>query len=198
MTSRRLVRIIVRTGLVVLLLLVGCTAGAWAMSDAAAQYVPSTPNDGGWRIRSSRGRLEIYHYQPPLAGLLPFPGAMRMLPTPNPAPFSGVTVMEPHWRNLWEVGSGSIWTDALTIRYSMANVRYLLLLLIFGGAASIFVAALYATRPRHRRPGFCPTCGCDVRASPERCPECGVMARVEGNGSARIRTENQGIMSPLL
>jgi hypothetical protein len=40
-----------------------------------------------------------------------------------------------------------------------------------GGA--LIVASLKRRNPKSM-PGFCETCGYDLRATPERCPECGI------------------------
>ena len=162
----------------------------------ASQYLPDTPANGGWRVRSSHGELEIYRYQPPLAGLIPF-GKPLPPSMPGPAPFTGISVVEPHFAGMITYGSGAAWMQSSTIRYASFGVRYMLLCLVLAAALLITGATLYASRPRRRRAGFCPACGYDLRASPDRCPECGVLVVME-NGSARIRTENQGIMSPLL
>ena len=44
--------------------------------------------------------------------------------------------------------------------------------------AAIAVLALRsASRRRTRRPGHCPACGYDLRATPGRCPECGAVPK---------------------
>lgn len=51
-------------------------------------------------------------------------------------------------------------------------------------AGTLWVASFRDERPRRRRKrGLCPACGYDLRASKDRCPECGRV--VEDAGKSR-------------
>ncbi len=55
-------------------------------------------------------------------------------------------------------------------------VPYWFISLVFGAGAVISVR-ISMRRSRAIRSGLCPTCGYDLRATPERCPECGTVMK---------------------
>jgi hypothetical protein len=52
------------------------------------------------------------------------------------------------------------------------------LFLSFGVAPPIFTIFRRMLRSRNVRQGRCPSCGYDLRATPDRCPECGIIPEI--------------------
>jgi hypothetical protein len=97
------------------------------------------------------------------------------------------------WRGHWFVGASgqdygwlyAAWTAlVLVVGLRGCNKGWLdaggargLVILTLGGYACLWAIQSYRERESTaRQSGLCPKCGYDLRASPERCPECGTPA----------------------
>jgi hypothetical protein len=91
-------------------------------------------------------------------------------------------------------------TDSDGIVHAFRNLWVPLWLI---AAASAVLPATWVRRrlipARRANAGLCPSCGYDLRASPERCPECGTPAprRVPGKQTSRIRSRDQAYRKPI-
>ena len=71
-----------------------------------------------------------------------------------------------------EWGLGGFVTARWGGRYVALSITDGFLLITFAILPSVSVGRAFLHRRRHR-PGLCPHCGYDLRATPDRCPECG-------------------------
>jgi hypothetical protein len=73
------------------------------------------------------------------------------------------------------------------IRVRSQTIPYWFVLMLAGSCATLFWLPAYRRRVRRVRTarGLCPRCGYDLRATPERCPECGTAAGTPSSSSGQ-------------
>jgi hypothetical protein len=120
-----------------------------SVKEAAPISTPWTARDRPGIIRNSpAGALCSLSIEPIVPNRFGF-GFARVKPESSGIPGAGgVVITVPHWLLIL---SASIWPATRAVRGAQGSLR--------------------------SRRGFCPTCGYDLRATPDRCPECGELTR---------------------
>ncbi len=83
----------------------------------------------------------------------------------------------PQFKNKWGFGYLDITGDAYSGKLRVRKLYMPLWWPILPFALTPAICTWQFWRRKHRRRlGLCPTCGYDLRATPDRCPECGAVA----------------------
>jgi hypothetical protein len=149
---RRLLRILLNAAAVVSAVLCAATVGLWARSYLGPQFEFFTTIEPGrsYGVGTERG------------------GVIAFLQRERPA------YREDDPDDFWRDGGGFRY-----LRVTSNGMRRWNLVVPFWAPAlatatlPLARVGVRSRRARRRRAGLCPTCGYDLRATPDRCPECG-------------------------
>jgi hypothetical protein len=184
-SMKRLLRILLNAATVLSLVLCVATLVLWVRSAGAEKMLHWRGDDkhSAW-IASSQGQLAFLYIT--LSGNSSFyrsPGDMTLfLQQTEPSKLTGNFWLDPSRSNQREMIWAGIGFRTLTDTTPTASTRAKMLFaphwLIF--ALTMVLPAVQLTRwlirQRLRPETFsCPACGYDLRATPDRCPECGTI-----------------------
>ena len=134
--------------------------GHWRQDDLSADFAGRA-----YQLTSGGGRLLVARSRPGLPAS----------PRPEGVRWSSM----PTFR--WDDSYGTPWlatrrpVGLATVRTPSAGGVLVPQWLACLAAAPLPAAWLAGRDARHPRPGHCPACGYDLRATPHRCPECGAI-----------------------
>jgi hypothetical protein len=177
----RLLRHLLNAATVLSLLLCAATVGLWARSywvcDSAKWWHPT--KRVAYAVACSRGRVGFETYE-------------RRYPMNSPDHYKkppGAYATEPLPASEFEEG----WPVPLETRRTFMGFAYLSATLYGAVTTRIYIVPLWPVtlltalaparywlgdrKRRWRASGFCSSCGYDLRATPDRCPECGAIPK---------------------
>jgi hypothetical protein len=148
------------------LLLCVAVCGLWARSYWSADAVTWAGSSVDWTVRSNRSRLAFSRVLHETVGSAPERSPLHVsceaAYTPSDDAFAGFS----HQHITYDVG---IFADIEKLDVGVPH-WFMAILLAIAPAMRLRAAAQHCRRDRT---GRCPACGYDLRATPDRCPECG-------------------------
>lgn len=96
-----------------------------------------------------------------------------------------------HWGGPRQRGRKLISTAPSLMDFHQLTLPIWPLILLASVAPGALVVGAY--RRRHRQPGFCTRCGYDLRATPDRCPECGLEAPCSPTSSTTPESKTSNV-----
>ena len=136
-----------------------CVRSYW-MADVATRSGSAID----WQFRSNHGCLTISRVWHESASDVPWRASSEPACAPSQAGFAGFS----HQHIVYDVG---IFAD---FERRDAAVPHWVVSLLLAIPPALWLRAA-ARRRRSRRLGHCGSCGYDLRATPDRCPECGTV-----------------------
>jgi len=139
----------------------------WSIVGGEFQTPPTAPT---WSIVWGRSAVHVRHWHTPVPTARSSDPYVRGL-DPNS---SGVRSYESPGL-FYAEGGGTYYISGTAYAYRGFAVHYAPLWWATFPALPLAAAAYARHRRRRRSPGVCAGCGYDLRATPERCPECGTV-----------------------
>jgi hypothetical protein len=180
------------TGLSVLSLVLWiATLALWVRSDRSTDVIYYSAWSSGITILSTRGRVDLIHFP-----YVPDAKLAGFVPSFHTSPFDEFHGVGSHSLDLmvpdsggWFLGFGFIAGNSLQYRRVRAIwCPHWFLVLLFAILPAFYLRGMLRSRRRHRE-GLCPVCGYDRRATPDRCPECGLATENTENTEGRMRNK---------